>query len=224
MQKRLNKKLPGAKFDIDNTVFFMELCPFGTVASLDLELSPFCRVFSKDEWRNYDYYQSLEKWYVYGPGRDLASSQGVGFVNELIARLTGQPVQDHTSSNSTLDASPETFPLDRKLYADFSHDNGMMTVFSALRLFEGTEDLPTTERRSPEQLGGYSASRAVPFGARMYVEKLQCGGEEELVRIILNGRVVPLRGCDADKLGRCTLDKFVKSMSFATGGGEWDRC
>ncbi|OAA80847.1 3-phytase B precursor [Akanthomyces lecanii RCEF 1005] len=225
VQKRLSKKLPGAKFDIDSTVYFMELCPFETVASPDLALSPFCRAFSKDEWRNYDYYQSLEKWYVYGPGRDLASSQGVGFVNELIARLTGKPVQDHTSTNSTLDASPETFPLDRKLYADFSHDNGMMTVFSALRLFEDTKDLPTTERRSPEQLDGYSASRAVPFGARMYVEKMQCAGsDEELVRIILNERVVPLRGCDADKLGRCKLDKFVESMSFSRSGGDWSRC
>ncbi|KAM0669692.1 hypothetical protein ACQRIT_002131 [Beauveria bassiana] len=230
VQKRLSKKLPGAKFDIDNTVYFMELCPFETAASPELALSPFCRAFSRNEWRNYDYHQSLEKWYVYGPGRDLASSQGVGFVNELIARLTGKPVQDHTSTNSTLDASPETFPLNRTLYADFSHDNGMMTVFTAMRLFEGTADLPTTERRSPEQLGGYSASRAVPFGARMYVEKMRCGSGsdeaegEELVRVLLNERVVPLRGCDADELGRCTLDKFVKSMSFATSGGEWSRC
>ncbi|EGX94700.1 3-phytase B precursor [Cordyceps militaris CM01] len=225
VQKRLSKMLPGAKFDTDSTVYFMELCPFETVASPELALSPFCRAFSEDEWQNYDYYQSLEKWYVYGPGRDLASSQGVGFVNELVARLTGKPVEDHTSTNSTLDASPETFPLDRKLYADFSHDNGMMTVFTALRLFEGTEKLSTTKRESPEQLGGYSASRAVPFGARMYVEKMQCGGsDEELVRILLNDRVVPLHGCDADKLGRCTVDKFVKSMSFATSGGEWSRC
>ncbi|OAA69020.1 3-phytase B precursor [Cordyceps fumosorosea ARSEF 2679] len=225
VQKRLSEKLPGAEFDIESTVYFMELCPFETVASPSLALSPFCRAFSVDEWRSYDYHQSLEKWYVYGPGRDLASSQGVGFVNELLARLTGQPVRDHTSTNSTLDGSPATFPLDRALYADFSHDNGMMTVFTALRLFEGTEDLPTTRRASPEQLGGYSASWAVPFGARMYVEKLQCGGgDEELVRILLNDRVVPLHGCDADELGRCRLDKFVESMKFATSGGEWSRC
>lgn len=232
VRDRLNKKLPGAKFDIDSAVYFMELCPFETVGSPELKLSPFCNIFSKDEWRSYDYHQSLEKWYVYGPGRDLASSQGVGFVNELIARLTGKPVVDHTSTNSTLDGSPSTFPLDRKLYADFSHDNGMMTVFTAMRLFEGTANVPTNKRMSPEQLGGYSASWAVPFGARMYVEKMQCGGEgsegsegsEELVRVVLNDRVVPLHGCDADKLGRCTLSKFVESMSFATSGGEWSRC
>lgn len=225
VQKRLTKKLPGAKFDIDTTVYFMELCPFETVANPDSKVSDFCRAFSKDEWRSYDYYQSLEKWYVYGPGRDLGPAQGIGFVNELLARMTGKPVEDHTSTNSTLDSSAETFPLDRKLYVDFSHDNGMMTVFAALRLFESTRPLPTTEKVSPEKLGGYSASRAVPFGARMYVEKMQCGGsDEELVRIVLNERVVPLAGCDADKLGRCTLDKFVESMSFARSGGDWDRC
>ncbi|KAJ2969912.1 hypothetical protein NQ176_g8428 [Zarea fungicola] len=104
----------------------------------------------------------------------------------------------------------------------------MMTVFTALRLFEGTKNLPTTIKLSPEHLDGYSASRTVPFGARMYVEKMRCGNDadddEELVRILVNDRVIPLRGCDADKLGRCTLDKFVKSMSFAASGGEWSRC
>jgi hypothetical protein len=37
-------------------------------------------------------------------------SEGVGYVNELIARLTDSPVVDETSTNTTLDGNAETFP------------------------------------------------------------------------------------------------------------------
>ena len=40
-------------------------------------------------------------------GNPLGRIQGVGYVNELLARLTGEPVQDHTTHNSSLE-----FPLD----------------------------------------------------------------------------------------------------------------
>lgn len=49
--------------------------------------------------------------------------QCVGYINELIARLTAQNVSDDTQMNSTLDSSPDAFPLNRTLYADFSHDS-----------------------------------------------------------------------------------------------------
>jgi hypothetical protein len=37
-------------------------------------------------------------------------------VNELVARLTDSPVTDNTCTNRTLDASPETFPLGKRLF------------------------------------------------------------------------------------------------------------
>jgi hypothetical protein len=65
----------------------------------------------------------------------------------------------------------------------------------------------------------------VPFAARAYVEKMACRGtDEELVRILVNDRVIPLQNCDADDRGRCTLSKFVDSLSFAREGGRWDEC
>jgi len=76
-----------------------------------------------------------------------------------------------------------------------------------------------------KEMNGYSASWAVPFAARLYVEKMACAGEEEeLVRVLLNDRVVPLQGCDADALGRCRLGAYVESLEFARSGGEWDKC
>ena len=70
----------------------------------------------------------------YSFGNALGPTQGVGFTNELIARLTNSPVVDGTSSNHTLDSRNATFPLSESpsLYADFSHDNDMTAIFSAM--------------------------------------------------------------------------------------------
>ncbi|KAH8172699.1 histidine phosphatase superfamily (branch 2) domain-containing protein [Sarocladium implicatum] len=177
---RLNHKLPGANLTLDETIYMMDLCPFHVVASPKGDkLSPICSLFSKTEWRSYDYFMSLDKWYGYGQGNPLGPTQGVGYVNELIARLTGKPVEDSTSTNSTLDSSPETFPLDRKLYADFSHDNLMASVHAALGLYNQTANLPVDRKVAPEKAGGFSAAWTVPFAGRMYVEKMRCGKKEE---------------------------------------------
>jgi hypothetical protein len=236
--ERLNSQLPGTNISALETIFLMDMCPFTTVAAdpdAKAKISPFCELFTFDEWLSYDYYWSLGKYYTFGPGNGLGPTQGVGFVNELIARLTRRPVVDSTTTNTTLDGAPATFPLDRVVYADFTHDNDMTTVYGALGLYDAVKPLAKDRREGPREAGGYSASWTVPFAARMYVEKMRCGGAggpvgkgveegEELVRILINDRVVPLQGCGADSLGRCTLDAFVESLAFARSGGRWKEC
>lgn len=241
---RLNKNMPGADLGLEDTINMMDMCPFTTVATPLGWPTRFCDLFTLEDWEAYDYYQTLGKWYGYGNGNPLGPSQGVGFVNELVARLTRSPVQDTTTVNSTLDSDPATFPLDRAVYADFSHDNDMTGVFGALGLFENVADLPTNRRLAANETartGGYSAAWTVPFAARMYVEKMTCSSppaqgngdgklgaqkrdEEELVRIILNDRVVVSSGCDADEFGRCKLSAFVDGLKFARKGGDWRLC
>jgi Histidine phosphatase superfamily (branch 2) len=226
IQERLNKDLIGANLSIEEVIDLMDLCPFESVATPSLTPpSPFCALFTLEEWKRYDYYQSLGKYYGHGLGNPLAPSLGVGFVNELIARLTNSPVQDETCTNRTLDSSTDTFPTDSKLYADFSHDNDMSAIFAALGLYNGTKSLPTTYIQDAENSGGFSASWTVPFAGRMYVEKMRCAADDdEYVRIVMNNRVMPLHFCGADDLGRCTVDEFVRSLSFARSGGSWSRC
>lgn len=139
--------------------------------------------------------------------------------------MTSQPVDDHTSTNSTLDSSNVTFPLGHKLYADFSHDNDMTAIFSAMGLYNNTAPLPNNTIVEAEDAGGYSAAWTAPFASRAYFEKLQCRGEpEELVRVIVNDRVQDLKQCGGDRLGRCKLSAFVKSLGFARSGGLWNQC
>ncbi|KIW80418.1 hypothetical protein Z517_07033 [Fonsecaea pedrosoi CBS 271.37] len=225
IQARFNAGLPGANLSMDQTVDMMDLCPFNTVANDDGTISPFCALFTEAEWHSYGYYQTLGKYYGYSYGNPLGPTQGVGFVNELIARLTNTSVQDHTSTNHTLDDDPATFPLGRQLYADFSHDNDMTAIFSALGLYNNTLPLPNTTVVEASAAGGYSAAWTVPFAARAYIEKMQCQGHSgELIRVIVNDRVQPLSSCGGDALGRCSLSRFVSSLGFAKTGGQWEQC
>ncbi|KKA29941.1 hypothetical protein TD95_004804 [Thielaviopsis punctulata] len=222
---RLNLNLPGANLTNKEAVYMMDLCPFNTVATADATVSEFCLLFTIEDWRNYDYYQTMDKYYGHGNGNPMGATSGVGWANELIARLTDTPVVDHTSVNHTLDSSNATFPLGRALYADFSHDNDMTGIFSALRLYDATPLLPTDRRVAPEEAGGFASSWVVPFAARMYVEKMRCEGEsEEFVRFLVNDRVIPLVDCGVDKFGRCKLSKWVDTMGFAQSGGNWSEC
>ncbi|KAH7401277.1 histidine phosphatase superfamily [Pyrenochaeta sp. MPI-SDFR-AT-0127] len=224
IQERVNSAL-GTSLSARSIVYLMDMCPFDTLAHPAAKMSEFCPLFTEKEWHAYDYFQTLGKFYGYSVGNPLGATQGVGYVNELLARLTETPVNDNTNTNRTLDSDPATFPLDRKVYADFSHDNDMSGVLAALGLYNNTKPLSNTTIESTEKTHGYSAAWTVAFAARLYFEKLQCKHEkEEFVRIIVNDRVQPLEFCGGDEYGRCTLSKFVKSQSFARSGGLWDRC
>ncbi|KAJ5778135.1 Histidine phosphatase superfamily clade-2 [Penicillium odoratum] len=230
IRARLQSHLPGVSLTLDQVTDLMDMCSYDTLSNTDdgSTVSPFCALFTDSEWTEYNYLQSLSKYYGYGAGNPLGPTQGVGFVNELIARITRTPVQDHTSTNHTLDNGSNaatTFPLNRTLYADFTHDNGMIPIFFALGLYNATAPLPTTHVQSDSAADGFSAAWTVPFAARAYVEVMECGTEkEEFVRVLVNDRVVPLQGCGVDKLGRCKKEEFIDALSFAKEGGDWASC
>ena len=149
--------------------------------------------------------------------------QGVGYINELIARLTSQPVQDETQTNQTLDLSPNTFPLNRAIYADFSHDNQMVAIYSAMGLFQQREPLSTT---NPDPKRTWRVSRMTPFAGRMAIERLKCGGGD-FVRVFVDDALQPLEFCGAgDHQGMCSLQAFVGSQKYArnNGDGDFEKC
>jgi 3D (Asp-Asp-Asp) domain-containing protein len=56
-------------------------------------------------------------------GSPVARVQGIGYIKELVARLTHTPIKTHDSStNATLDDNPITFPLGQSLYVDATHE------------------------------------------------------------------------------------------------------
>lgn len=148
--------------------------------------------------------------------------QGVGYVNELLARLTGTPVRDNTQTNRTLDASPDTFPLNRTLYVDFSHDNQMIAIYSAIGLFRPRVPLDPAR---PDPARTWLASKLVPFSGRLATERLECG-DETYVRMLVDDALQDLSFCGAGRNGLCTLEDFVQSQGYARsdGAGDFEKC
>ena len=67
-------------------------------------------------------------WYGAGPGSPLSAALGIGWVQELVSRLTQTRITDFdTSVNKTVVSSETLFPLNQPIYVDASHD----TVMSA---------------------------------------------------------------------------------------------
>ncbi|KAH7927515.1 acid phosphatase [Leucogyrophana mollusca] len=221
---RINAAAPGAKLSNSDVVNIMTLCPLETVANE--APSPFCDLFTSDEFASFEYYGDLDNYYGNGYGQQLGPVQGVGYVNELLARLTGQPVQDETQTNHTLDSSPTTFPMNLTFYADFSHDSEMISIISALGLFAQPHALDTTQ---PNTLRTWQVSKMVPFSGRLTTEKLSCTAEGETgeyVRILVNDAVQSMYFCGDTGNGLCALDDFVESQEYArlNGEGDWALC
>ncbi|KAF9645613.1 phosphoglycerate mutase-like protein [Thelephora ganbajun] len=255
---RLNSAAPGANLKPRDVYAIMHLCPFDTVAKE--RLSPFCPIFSKEDFEIYEYAGDLEKFYNTGHalyllyGGPLGAVQGVGYVNELIGRLTNSPAHHGLQTNKTLLSSPKTFPLNRTMYVDFSHDNLIVAVFAAMGLFNQTNGPLDTTRIVKDRT--WIASKMVPFSGHMTVERLSCSdhppflatsrsrpmrwwkwvgvdetedyheNNQEYVRIFVNDVRQPLVFCGAGEDGMCKLEDFVKSQEYARndGFGDFEGC
>jgi len=65
----------------------------------------------------------LTFWYNSAFGSPTARVQGIGYIQELVSRLTHTPIATHNSStNGTLIDNPITFPLGQSLYVDATHE------------------------------------------------------------------------------------------------------
>jgi len=165
----------------------------------------------------------LDKYYGNGYGQPLGAVQGVGYVNELLARLTNQRayvLNDQTQVNSTLDASATTFPLGRKLYADFTHDNQITSILAAMGLKKDPSALAATGPRSGQV---WVTSEIVPFGGNLVTELVTCG-KKDYVRMLINDELQIPTFCEGHdkKTGLCGLAQFVASQEYSTANGQGD--
>jgi hypothetical protein len=83
--------------------------------------------------------KDLDFWYNFGPGNPTAAAQGLGWVQELLSRLTKTYITEwNSTTNSTLDNNPTTFPLDQPIFVDATHDTiiSMSMLSIVLSLFQ----------------------------------------------------------------------------------------
>lgn len=131
--------------------------------------SKVANLFTNDEYIKYSYKYDLSQYYTNGPGNNLTISIGGDMALASLELLKD-------SDN------------EQKVWLSFTHDTDVEIMHAALGLVEPTSDLPIDHIVFPST---YSHASIVPQGARVYVEKLKCSGEE-YVRFIVNDAVVPV--------------------------------
>lgn len=236
--RRLQPHVHGAELTPSIVYGMQQLCAYDTVA---FGRSDFCALFTEDEWKMFEFAWDQQFYYNYGAGHAAGPAMGLGWLNEFVARLTHTPwnASTQTSENSTFNSRPEYFPLDRHVYADFTHDSVLTSVLAALRLPSFSKAPELVDKERP-----FRTSLIVPFGARIVFEVFDCpapvmpsfdkrriplkampGGP--YIRMKLNDAIVPLGQlpqCEDRLDGLCKLQHFLESQADRNEQGWWGRC
>jgi len=105
-------------------------------------------------------------------GSPVARVLGVGYINELLARLTRTPIAVHnTSTNATLDGSPITFPLHDNLYVDATHEVVVLNVITALNLSNFAASGPLPSDHIPANRS-FVSSQIAPFATNIQFQRM----------------------------------------------------
>ncbi|KAJ5290794.1 hypothetical protein N7478_000045 [Penicillium angulare] len=245
--KRLTKYFPeDFGLDASDAWGLLNLCPYEYAT---LGQSSFCSLFTEQEWRNFEYGIDIEYYGSYGFGSPSGRAQGIGYVQELAARLKNRLItSSHSSINYTYDDNLKDFPLHQNFYMDMSHDNTIVAVLTALGLeyFNyGPHGLPINVINAPQERNFYM-SKATPFGARLYSEIWTCPSDisfenlqpqmyknpdlssdrdtKDYIRLVLNNAPLPFDGfvpCEDSVNGFCRLEEFIDYIPELTKQAEY---
>ncbi|KDR85316.1 hypothetical protein GALMADRAFT_218408 [Galerina marginata CBS 339.88] len=212
--KRLSKLIKGYQFTVTDLIAMHQLCAYETVA---LGFSEFCDLFTEDEWKSYEYFIDLQFWYGSGPGNPASSAQGIGYVQELVSRLTQTRITTFDSAvNASIVTNPVLFPLDQPMFVDVSHDTVLSTIFVAMNFTSLAANGPLPTDHIPKDQT-YFVNQIAPFGSNLVGQVLSCPATSKPthIRWILNDGVLPLtgiKGCKSNSDGLCDLDAFIAGM------------
>ncbi|KAG1792165.1 phosphoglycerate mutase-like protein [Suillus plorans] len=219
---RLQQYLHGFDLDVQDIYAMQTLCAFETVA---LGYSKFCELFTEKEWEGFDYSYDINYWYNVAWGSPLGRAEGIGYVQELVSRLTQTPIETHnTSTNATLH-NAVTFPLGDSLYVDATHETVVLNVLTALNIssFAAMGQLPTDhipKRRT------FRSTELAPFATNVQFQLLSCSTEPDpQIRVIVNDGVVPLanlNGCQDHPDGMCSIHAFVDAQKENIRSTDWN--
>ncbi|KAH8674341.1 histidine phosphatase [Xylariales sp. PMI_506] len=242
--QRLQQFVPsGFELTVNDTYAMQSLCAYENGYIGD---SAFCGLFTLDEWAGFENTLDIEYFYDYSYGNPTGRAQGIGYLQELVARLTNQYIFSSNSSvNSSLTNNPDTFPLGQAFYADFTHDDIIISVMNAMSL-DYFRDPPSLTQWPPNPNRRFVLSHLTPFGAHFVTEVIGCSSAapvevaqrstvysstangynpsnatHKFIRMRLNEGILPLntiRGgqCQGRTDGMCPLDNFLESQSNAT--------
>ncbi|GFZ52138.1 hypothetical protein JCM24511_09911 [Saitozyma sp. JCM 24511] len=222
-RKRLQKHITGYDLSINDVKDFMDMCAYETVA---LGYSAFCDLFEQKEWRGYEYRNDIYWWHAASFGYPLAKAQGLGWVQELVSRLTHTRLTEFNSTTNSSFHDDVHFPLNDPIYVDFTHDTEFALLLAAMNLTTFAESGEPPLDHIPKHRS-FIASKFCPFGTNLQLQVLKCSSSgisaktDRQVRLILNDAAVPLTGidgCPKDEDGLCPFEAFVRGMKEIIAG------
>ncbi|KAF3988596.1 hypothetical protein FT663_03559 [Candidozyma haemuli var. vulneris] len=160
--------------------------------------SPFCNLFTNDEFVKLSYGSDLSYYYGNGPGNNLTGTIGAPYLQ------------------ATLDYLKEDNPPQKFVLA-FTHDTNIEHFHAALGLLAPEDPLPNDHIPFPVP---YAHTQIVPMGARLYTEKYKCGGES-YVRFLVNDAVVPLQHCQDGPGFSCKLSDYEAYVQSRLEGKDY---
>ncbi|KAF8212585.1 phosphoglycerate mutase-like protein, partial [Mycena galopus ATCC 62051] len=223
-ETRLQPFIQGLPLSPSILVAMQQLCAYETVA---LGYSSFCDLFTQEEWIGYSYLNDLAFWYSFGPGNPATSAQGIGYVQELVSRLTQTRITDFdTTVNGSIVSSDVLFPFGQPIYVDATHDTVISSIVTAMNITALAAEGPLPLDRIPQD-HVYIINNIAPFASNLVGQVLSCPtpartANASYIRWILNDAVLPLTGIagcgtDANGDGLCPLPAFVAGMQQRIG-------
>ncbi|KPI44030.1 3-phytase A [Cyphellophora attinorum] len=248
--ERLQQYAPsGFNLTVNDTYAMQSICAYETNY---LGSSSFCNLFTLEEWQGFEQTLDIEYYYDYSFGNPTGRAQGIGYLLELLSRLQHQPITSSNSSiNATIDANSTDFPLNQHFYADFSHDDILVSVLTAMS-FDYLKDPPSLTAYPPNPNRHFILSHLTPFAAKLITEVVGCGSSNpepvqstrtyttptqfgydpnnatyKFVRMRLNHGILPLseiRGgaCGNRTDGMCARENFLDSQKDAYELSQYD--
>jgi acid phosphatase len=213
VSERLRKGNPDIVFSNEEVYSMQEMCGFETLVH---GKSPWCDVFTRDEWDSFEYARDLQHYYRAGPGNPYGASLGFLWLNATTDLLQSGPSA----------AGP--------LFLSFNHDGDIITLLAALDLFPQDPHLPTTHVQHDR---AWRLSDVTPMHGRIALERMTCAVEnkcwsnpiypnhvycneysghdtlETFVRIDVNDAILPMPGCVSGPGGSCPLEEFAERVS-----------
>lgn len=247
---RLNTLLrPSPPLDVDDLVCLGDMCPYDSHASSEDwtgsgAWSKWCGIFTRDEWEILGYRRDVERYYEVGQGSTYGATLGAGYVRELVARLTDSVPEAFPTINTTLVGSSATFPRGgKRFFVDFTHDNEIIEILTAMHLLKQYNHLPTSavaDKRS------YILSEIIPFGAQIVFERISCDlagwepdpngsdphgkdGRKDYMRVLINDKAHRIDEINCKQSGLmehhlCEVELVQASQAWALQDVDWGIC
>jgi acid phosphatase len=211
---RLSDMTSNFHFSNGEVYSMQEMCGFETLAR---GYSPWCNIFTRDDWVNFEYARDIIHFYRAGPGNPYGPAMGWLWINATLnLLLQGQAAGPFFFSlYDLIHPSSPLFALG-KADALSVHDGDIIPMLSALEVFPDRTPLPVTHVL---QSRSWRTSSVTPMGGRTVIELLSCSeatdsgrNPSKYIRLNINDGAVPLTGCNDGPGGSCALSKFTERV------------